>query len=108
MDENNPNHYRDIQNFVNDVRLIFKNSMLYHKVSGSGGGGLVMSLLLIPSQSLQEMKLVSKIIDDGRSLEQFFDQLMAKWLPGYSTKESEEDERHKFPLKRAKQSLELD
>lgn len=51
---------------------------------------------------------MSKIIDDGRALEQFFDQLMDKWLPGYSTKESEEDERHKYPLKRARQSIELE
>lgn len=54
------------------------------------------------------MKLVSKIIDDGRALEQFFDQLMAKWLPGYSTKESDDDERHKYPLKRGRQSIDLD
>lgn len=33
LDENNSNHYRDIQSFVNDVRLIFKNSLLYHNVS---------------------------------------------------------------------------
>lgn len=57
---------------------------------------------------LQEMKLVSKIIDDARALEQFFDQLMEKWLPGYGTKESEDDERHKYPLKRARQSIDLD
>lgn len=54
------------------------------------------------------MKLVSKIIDDARALEQFFDQLMAKWLPGYGTRESEDDERHKYPLKRARQSKDLD
>lgn len=54
------------------------------------------------------MKLVSKIIDDGRALEQFFDQLMAKWLPGHTTKESEDDERHKLPLKRARLSIDLD
>lgn len=33
LDDNNVNRYRDIQSFVNDVRLIFKNSVLYHNVS---------------------------------------------------------------------------
>lgn len=79
--------------------------MLYHRVS------FAKDVIWLDSNPcglrLQEMKLNSKIIDDGRALEQFFDALMAKWLPGYSTRESEDDERHKFPLKKPRQSVEM-
>lgn len=54
------------------------------------------------------MKLVSKIIDDARALEHFFEQLMGKWMPGYSSLESANDDRHKYPLKRPRKSIELD
>lgn len=54
------------------------------------------------------MKLVSKIIEDGRALEHFFEQLMVKWMPGHSPVESANDERHKYPLKRPRTSIELD
>ncbi|XP_059612511.1 E3 ubiquitin-protein ligase TRIM33 isoform X2 [Phlebotomus argentipes] len=84
LDLTNPAHYTDVQSFVNDVRLMFKNSLLYH----------------------QEKNLVTKIIDFGRELEQFFEQQMMKWLPSYSHRQSDDDERFQCPLKRMKKIIE--
>lgn len=51
---------------------------------------------------------MSKIIEDGRELEHFFEQQMGKWLPNYSTKESDEDERLRYPLKRPRSAALLE
>lgn len=113
LDLSNPEHYTDVQTFVNDVRLMFKNSLLYHQVIIFLLIFVFINKYLIEIQAInqkyndfQEKNLVTKIIDFGRELEQFFEQQMMKWLPSYSHRQSDDDERFQCPLKRMRKIIE--
>lgn len=59
MDINNPEHYKDVPTFINDVRQIFKNVYLFYRED-------------------------SKVYAHSRYLEKFFEDQLLKWLPHYS------------------------
>ncbi|PNF34792.1 hypothetical protein B7P43_G03734 [Cryptotermes secundus] len=59
LDVNDMCHYSNLQELVSDVRLIFRNAYTFN---------------------LKE----SQIYQDARTLEEFFEHLLEKWLPGYA------------------------
>ncbi|XP_030369843.1 transcription intermediary factor 1-alpha isoform X2 [Scaptodrosophila lebanonensis] len=60
LDPSSPNHYKDIAGFVSDVRLIFKNTYLFYQDS--------------------------KTYTNAKYLENFFEELLLKWLPNFGSK----------------------
>ncbi|XP_049937524.1 E3 ubiquitin-protein ligase TRIM33-like isoform X2 [Schistocerca serialis cubense] len=58
LDSTHPEHYSSMRDFVADVRLIFNNAYLFNPES--------------------------QVYQDAKTLEEFFDSLLQKWLPQYA------------------------
>nr|CAD7448186.1 unnamed protein product [Timema bartmani] len=59
LDPVDPEHYSTIREFIADIRLIFRNAYIFN-----------------PKES--------QVFQDAKSLEEFFDSLLEKWLPAYA------------------------
>ncbi|KAL5288962.1 TRIM24 family protein [Megaselia abdita] len=83
LDPRNPNHYKDISSFISDVRLIFKNAILFYQED-------------------------TKTYSNARYMLNFFEEQLHKWLPKYTeltmTDDSKEDDSTN-PAKRRRTSL---
>uniref|UniRef100_T1GFT4 B box-type domain-containing protein n=1 Tax=Megaselia scalaris TaxID=36166 RepID=T1GFT4_MEGSC len=83
LDPRNPNHYKDISSFISDVRLIFKNAILFYQED-------------------------TKTYGNARYMLNFFEEQLHKWLPKYTdlTDDPNKDDSTN-PSKRRRTSLTL-
>lgn len=67
LDPTTANAYKDVMQFISDVRLLFKNVFLFYQED-------------------------TKIFNNARYLEKFFDEQLVKWLPLYVNKNDTADD----------------
>jgi hypothetical protein len=95
LDPNSPQHYSNVQAFINDCRRLFNNAYLFYQVSYSPPR-LKIHIVLIEFLS-NILKEDSKIYQCAQSLEKFFDKQLQKFLPQYA-RSSTQEKTHTYNL----------
>lgn len=92
LDPINPERYRDVSSFIDDVRLLFENVYLFYRVSFGFKCAKARLMKQFETNPLYFYFLLikedSKIYKNAQFLEKFFEEQLVKLLPDYLSKRS--------------------